>query len=164
MHARWHVASSLFKIFLPHLNILKYLGSLTTGLSVTKGSSCSVSSIAYFSLYTLFWTHSGLLSSVELSSVIMIFDLPSSVEQTCDIFSSTRNFFLFVIVRRTNVRYQNVSLTSHFRSYRVNFRVEGIISHHTLCKAVLLGKNNCQWDHVCSSYSHNFYKAIYQNP
>ena len=53
MYARSPVASILFNIFLPRSNELKYLCLLITGLSVTKGSSLSVSSIVYFSLFVL---------------------------------------------------------------------------------------------------------------
>ena len=38
MHACSHMAPRLFNKFLPHLNKLKYLGSLMTGISVTEGS------------------------------------------------------------------------------------------------------------------------------
>ena len=53
MHACSHVASSLFKMFLPHSNRVKELGSLITGLSLTEGSPYSTSPIAYFSLFVL---------------------------------------------------------------------------------------------------------------
>ena len=39
MCACLHVESSLFKRFLPHSDRVKYLGSLITGLSVTKVDS-----------------------------------------------------------------------------------------------------------------------------
>ena len=89
------MASSLFKMFLPHSNRLKYIGPLINGLSVTKGPSCSVSSIASFYLFVLIlWcTLSDLLSSIELSSTIMISGYPSSIEQTCDKCSSARISF-----------------------------------------------------------------------
>ena len=53
MHAHSHVVSSLFKNFLMHSNSLKYTGTLTTELSVTKGSSLFVSFISYFTLLVL---------------------------------------------------------------------------------------------------------------
>ena len=53
MHAHSHVASSLFKTFLPNSNGLKYIGALMTGLSITKGSSSFVSLIAYFTFFVL---------------------------------------------------------------------------------------------------------------
>ena len=106
MHTRLHVASSLFNIFFPHLNILKWLGSLKTGSSVTVGSSRFASFYAYFSLFTLLWTHSYSLSSVEISSTIMIFDSSLSVKQACDNVFSTRNsFYLLPCVEQTrNIR------------------------------------------------------------
>ena len=82
MHACYHVASILFKIFFPHLNILKYIGSLTNGSSVTVGSSLSASLFASFSLFVFLLTHSDSLSSVKLSSTIMLFDSSLSVELT----------------------------------------------------------------------------------
>ena len=93
MHARLNVASNVFKRFLPHSNRLKYLVSLITGLSATEGSSCSVSSIAYFSSFMFFWTLYYLLYSVELSSIITLYDSPSSVEQTCVNFLSSSIYF-----------------------------------------------------------------------
>ena len=95
MHARLNVESILFNIFLPHSNRLKYIGSLVTGLSVTKGSLCSVSLIAYFYLFMLILllTLSELLSSVELSSTVTNYDSLSSVEQTSDKVFPTRISF-----------------------------------------------------------------------
>ena len=74
--------------------MLECIGSLTTiGSSLTVGSSCSISFFASFLLFTLLWAHSGLISSVELSSVIILFDSSLSVEQTCDKVSSTSKYF-----------------------------------------------------------------------
>ena len=93
MHACSHVASSLFKNIYPRLNKLEYIFSLMIGLSVTKGSSSSVSSIAYFSLFVLIilWTLSYSFSSIELLLSIILSGLLLFIEQTC-------NKFLFVIV------------------------------------------------------------------
>ena len=70
-----------------------------TGLSVTKGSSYSVLSIAYFYLFLmiLLWTLSYSLSSVELSSAITLSVLTSSVEHTYDKFFSTMIPFDFLL-------------------------------------------------------------------
>ena len=63
MNACSYVTSSLFKIFLPHLNTLKYLGtSYVTSLFVS---------------FCLLITHYDLSSSVEHNSSL-------SVEQLCD--------------------------------------------------------------------------------
>ena len=93
VHARLHVASSLFKRFFPHLNMLKYPGSLTTGSYVTVGSSCSASFFACFSLFTILWENYDSLSSVKLFSKIILFYSSSSVEQTCNKYLTTRNSF-----------------------------------------------------------------------
>ena len=93
MHAHSHVVSSLLNRFFPQSNILKQPVSLKTVSSVTVGSSCSASLFASFSLFTLFWTHSDSLSSVEISLTIILFYSSSSVEQTCNKFSSTSNSF-----------------------------------------------------------------------
>ena len=92
MHARLHMASILLKIFLPHSNRLKYHGSLTTGLSITIGSSCSVSSIAYF-LRLCFLTLYDSRSYVDFSWTTPLSDSPPSSEQTWGTFQSARNNF-----------------------------------------------------------------------
>ena len=93
MHARPYVVSSLFKIFFPHSNILKQLGSLTTGSCVTEGYSYFASLFEYFSLLTFVWAHYDSISSVEISSAMMPFDLSSYVEQTRGKVLSTMNSF-----------------------------------------------------------------------
>ena len=57
--------------------------------------------ICFFSLFTLSWTHSNSFFSVELSSTITLFDSPSSIEHTCDKFSSTgKSFYLLSFVEQ----------------------------------------------------------------
>ena len=68
-----------------------------TGLSITEGSSSSVSSISSFSLFVLIFLSmlSDLLSSLELSSMIAVYDPLLSVEQTCDrVLSAMISFYL----------------------------------------------------------------------
>ena len=59
-------------------------------LSVKEGSLSSVSSISSFSSFALIllWKFSDLLSSVEISLMMTLFDSLSSVEQNYDKFSS----------------------------------------------------------------------------
>ena len=97
MHYHSHVASSLFKNFLPYSNSLKYPGALMTELSVTKGYSSFVSFFAYFALllFTLKWTDFDSLSSKEhvltitpfdsLPSTLILFDFLPYKEQTCEL-------------------------------------------------------------------------------
>ena len=71
---------------------------MITKLSVTKGFSCYVSSISYFSLFLFIflWTPSDSLSSIENSSVITLFDPLLSVEQTCNILIIWRGLLLLL--------------------------------------------------------------------
>ena len=135
MHACSHLASILIKRFLSHLNRLKYIASFITGLSVSKGSSCSVSSIAYFSLFVLIilLTLSYSLSSVELSSTTTLSILFLSVEQTCNKFIYDDPFW-FSLARITNMQDRSLLRASNFYSYNANAWIEGISSHHTLNK------------------------------
>ena len=92
MHARYYVASSLFNIFLPHLDMLKYLGSSTTGSYVTVGYSYSTSFFISFSLFMFLLRHYDSISYVEFSSTIIIFDSSLYVDQICDkVFSNSNS-------------------------------------------------------------------------
>ena len=84
MHSRSYVTSILFNRLFPHSNMLKYIGSLTTGSYSIEGNSYSASFFAYFSLFIFLWAH-----------FLFVF--------------LRRNFigdyaFWFVLVRRTDLR------------------------------------------------------------
>ena len=65
---------------------------------------------------------------------MMPFDSSSSVEQICDRVLLTSNYFNLILSVEKNLRDQNLFCSSNFRAYRVNVRVEGIRSHHTLLR------------------------------
>ena len=164
MHAHLHVASILFKRFLPHSNMLKYPGSLKIGSFVTKCSSCFASLFASFYFFILLWTHSDSLSSKELSSTItLLSDSPSSVEQTCDKFSSAGNSFDSLLSVEKFTKSKSVAYQSFKFLQGKCTSWEHQLSSHTL-QAVLLSESNCQWDHIWDSPYHNFYKALFQTP
>ena len=161
MHAHLYVPSSLFKRFLPHSNILKCIFSLTNVSYVTEGFSYYASFFASFSLFMFLWTHYDSISSVELSSTLILFYFPLSVEQTCDKFSSTRNYydFLSYVEQMWDIGICFVPVISVITGKSLGNQFSLYTS-----QAVLIGKSNCRWDHVWASSSHNFYKAISQTP
>ena len=134
MHARSHVSSSLFKIFLPHSNRLKYLGLLITGLSVIECFSCSVSSIAYFSLFVLIllWTFFDSLSSVVISLAKTLSGFLLSIEQTCGKFLSAMiSFYLLLTKSQTfEIGISWVPVISVLTGS--TWKIEVIVYHHTL--------------------------------